>query len=289
MLGLQLRKKRLSRSTGGDLVIFAFLAAGAAFMALPLVFAISNAFKPLNELFIFPPQFFVRNPTMNNFTDLFVLMGKSWVPISRYFFNSVFIVSIGMLGNVITGSLAAYALSKHEFPGKNFLNELVVLSLMFAPAVTAIPNYLTISYIGWVNTYWAVIVPAWQWTLGLYLMKKFIDAMIPDTLIEAARIDGASELRIYARIVMPIVKPAWLTLVILVFQQLWGVTGGMFIYAEELKTLPYALSQLAAGGIARQGVASAVTLMMMSVPIVIFIINQSKIVETMGTSGMGGE
>jgi ABC-type glycerol-3-phosphate transport system permease component len=284
-----IRKKRLSRSLGGDLVIFFFLALGAAFMALPLVYTISQAFKPLNELFLFPPQFFVRNPTLNNFYDLLVLMGKSWVPISRYFFNSVFIVIGGLSGNLITGSLAAYALSKHDFPGRKAINQIIVLSLMFAPAVTSIPNYLTIATLGWVDTYWAVIVPHWQWTLGLYLMRNFMEAMVPDTIIDAARIDGASEFRIYAQIVMPMVKPAWLTLIILVFQNLWKETGGMFIYAENLKTLPYALGQLSSGGIARAGVASAISLIMISLPIIVFVINQSKIVETMGTSGMGGE
>lgn len=288
-MAIRIRKKRLSRSTGGDLVIFFFLALGAAFMAMPMVYTISQAFKPLNELWLYPPQFFVRNPTLNNFNDLLVLMGQSWVPITRYLFNSLFIVIVGMLGNVITGSLAAYALSKHVFPGRKLINEVIVLSLMFTPTVTAIPNYLTISTLGWVNTYWSVIVPQWQWTLGLYLMRNFITAMVHDSLLEAARIDGASEFRIYAQIVMPLVKPAWLTLVILVFQNLWRETGSMFIYAEELKTLPYALGQVAAGGIARAGVSAAITLVMMSVPIIVFIFNQSKIVETMGTSGMGGE
>lgn len=288
-MAIRIRKKRLSRSTGGDLVIFFFLALGAAFMAMPMVYTISQAFKPLNELWLYPPQFFVRNPTLNNFNDLLVLMGQSWVPITRYLFNSLFIVIVGMLGNVITGSLAAYALSKHVFPGRKLINEVIVLSLMFTPAVTAIPNYLTISTLGWVNTYWSVIVPQWQWTLGLYLMRNFINAMVHDSLLEAARIDGASEFRIYAQIVMPLVKPAWLTLIILVFQNLWRETGSMFIYAEELKTLPYALGQVAAGGIARAGVSAAITLVMMSVPIIVFIFNQSKIVETMGTSGMGGE
>jgi len=288
-VAIRIRKKRLSRSTGGDLVIFFFLALGAAFMAMPMVYTISQAFKPLNELWLYPPQFFVRNPTLNNFNDLLVLMGQSWVPITRYLFNSLFIVIVGMLGNVITGSLAAYALSKHVFPGRKLINEVIVLSLMFTPAVTAIPNYLTISTLGWVNTYWSVIVPQWQWTLGLYLMRNFITAMVHDSLLEAARIDGASEFRIYAQIVMPLVKPAWLTLIILVFQNLWRETGSMFIYAEELKTLPYALGQVAAGGIARAGVSAAITLVMMSVPIIVFIFNQSKIVETMGTSGMGGE
>ena len=108
---------------------------------------------------------------------------------------------------------------KHDFPGRKLVNEAIVLSLMFASAVTNIPNYLTISYLGWVNTHWSIIVPAWQWTLGLYLMKNFIDAMVPNTLIEAARIDGASEFRVYAQVVMPIVKPAWLTLIILVFPE----------------------------------------------------------------------
>lgn len=288
-MAIRIRQKRLSRSTGGDIFIFFFLALGAAFMALPMVYTISQAFKPLNELWLFPPQFFVRNPTWDNFSDLLVLMSNSWVPITRYFFNSTFIVVIGMLGNVIAGSLAAYALAKHQFPGKKVMNEIIVLSLMFAPAVTQIPNYLTMSWLGWVNKYWSVIVPQWQWTLGLYLMRNFIVAMVPDTLLEAARIDGASELRIYGQIVMPIVKPAWLTLIILVFQNLWKEQGNLFLYAEEIKTLPYALNQVAQGGIARFGVASAITLMMMIPPIVIFVINQSKIVETMGTSGMGGE
>ncbi|NLY11294.1 MAG: carbohydrate ABC transporter permease [Firmicutes bacterium] len=283
---IQLRKKRLSRSAGGDFVIFLFLAAGAAFMSLPLVYSISQAFKPLNELFLFPPQFFVRNPTLDNFNDLLVLMGQSWVPISRYFFNSIFIVVFGMLGNVIFASIAAYTLSKHKFPGKKLVNEMIVLSLMFAPAVVSIPQYLVISWGKMINTPWAVIVPAWGSTLGLYLMRNFIEAMVDDSLLESARIDGASELRIYWQIVMPIVKPAWLTLIILVFQSLWATTGGMFIYAEQWKTLPYALNQIIAGGIARAGVAAAVTLVMMSVPIIVFVFNQSKIVETMGTSGL---
>lgn len=283
---IRLRKRRLSRSAWGDLFIFSFLAAGAAFTALPLVYAVSNAFKPMAELFIWPPQFFVRNPTLANFRDLFALMGKSWVPISRYLFNSLFIVIAGVTGNVIIASLAAYVLSIHEFPGKKFFNEIIILSLMFAAPVLDIPKYLLLSKLHWINTYAAVVVPTWGSTLGLYLMKKFIDSMVPHSLIEAARLDGASEFRIYAQVVMPIVKPAWLTLIILVFQQMWATTGGEFLYAEELKTLPYALNQIVQGGIARAGVAAAVTLMMMVVPITVFLFNQSKIVETMGTSGL---
>lgn len=280
------KNRRLSRSTGGDIAILIMLALGAAFMALPMVFAISNAFKPLNELFLFPPQLFVRNPTLNNFRDLFVLMSKSWVPMSRYIFNSLFIVIMGMVGNVLIASLAAYALSKHKFPGSKLFMGMIVLSLMFAKEVTNIPNYITIASLGWIDTYAAVIIPSWGSTLGLYLMKNFMDSMVDDSLIEAAKLDGAPEIRIFWNIVMPIVKPAWLTMIILIFQNLWKTTGGNFIYAEHLKTLPYALNQIVAGGVARQGVGAATTLLMMIVPILVFVINQSQIVETMGTSGL---
>ncbi len=281
-----LYRRRLNRGLAGDIVIFVFLTAAGIFTALPLVMAISNAFKPLNELFLFPPQFFVRNPTLQNFANLFNLMGQSWIPLTRYLSNSLVIVIFGLLGNLFFGSLAAYALSKHNFFGKNFINTMIVLSLMFAPAVVTIPRYLTIAAFGWIDSYLAVIVPAWASTLGLYLLRNFIDAMVPDALLESARLDGASEFYIYWHIVMPIVKPAWLTLIILTFQQLWGETGGQYIYSEALKPLPYALDQIVKGGVARQGVGSAVALVMMMVPITVFIINQSQIVETMGTSGI---
>jgi ABC-type glycerol-3-phosphate transport system permease component len=275
-----------TRSFGGDLAVLLFIAAAAAFSALPLVYAISNAFKPLNELFLWPPQFFVRNPTMANFYDLLVLMSSSWVPFSRYLVNTLVITLGGTVGHVVLASLAAYALAKHDFPGSKWMFSVVVLSLMFAKQVTAIPNYLITSVLGLVDTHWAIILPAWAMSLGLFLMKQFIEAMIPDALLESARIEGASEWTIFWKIVMPNVRPGWLTLIILSFQALWGETGGQFIYSEQLKTLPYALSQIVSGGIARAGVAAAVGVIMMILPITVFVINQSKVIETMGASGI---
>lgn len=275
-----------TRSFGGDLAVLLFIAAAAAFSALPLVYAISNVFKPLNELFLWPPQFFVRNPTMANFYDLLVLMSSSWVPFSRYLVNTLVITLGGTVGHVVLASLAAYALAKHDFPGSKWMFSVVVLSLMFAKQVTAIPNYLITSVLGLVDTHWAIILPAWAMSLGLFLMKQFIEAMIPDALLESARIEGASEWTIFWKIVMPNVRPGWLTLIILSFQALWGETGGQFIYSEQLKTLPYALSQIVSGGIARAGVAAAVGVIMMILPITVFVINQSKVIETMGASGI---
>ena len=268
------------------MLIFVVLLADAAFSALPLIYIVSNAFKPLNELFLFPPQFFVRNPTLDNFKDLLIIMADSWIPFSRYLFNTLFITIVGTGGHVIFASMAAFVLAKHQFRGRKLFFTLVVFSLMFSQEVVAIPKYLTMTYLGWIDHYAAIILPAWAMSLGLFLMKQFIDAMIPDTLLEAARLDGASELRIFWQIVMPIVKPAWLTLTIYSFQELWRRFGGEFIYSEQLKTLPYAFNQIISGGIAWAGVSSAVALVMMGVPIIIFIINQSKVVETMATSGL---
>ena len=279
------RAKRLNRSMGGTIALFLLLTLVGAFMAMPLVLTINNAFKPLDELFYFPPRFLVRNPTLNNFADLFILMSESWVPFSRYILNTVLITGAGVVGHVLLASMAAYPLAKNNFPFKNLIFGVVVLSLMFSATVTQIPNYMIISALGINNTYLAVILPAFAGSLGLYLMKQFME-QIPDSLVESGRLDGASEYRIYWSIVMPNVKPAWLTLVILMFQWLWGATGGVFLRSEQLKPLSYALNQIVAGGIARAGAGAAVGLILMSVPIIFFVISQSNIIETMTTSGM---
>lgn len=282
---LKARRTRLNRSLGGNIAVFAFLIIVAAFMSLPLIYTAFNAFKPLDELFIFPPRLFVRNPTLDNFADLFTLMSNSWVPFSRYILNTVIITVAGVAGHVIFASAAAYPLAKHDFPGKGLLFGVVVLSLMFSGNVTAIPNYMIISALGINNTYLAIIFPAFASSLGLYLMKQFME-QIPDSLLESARLEGASEMKIFWIIVMPNVKPAWLTLMILMFQSLWGNSGSSFLRSEQLKPLSYALNQIVQGGIARAGAASAVGLLLMSVPITLFIINQSRVIETMTTSGM---
>jgi len=254
-------------------------------MLLPLIFAVSNAFKPFDELFLYPPRFFVRNPTIQNFRDLFVLIGSSWVPFSRYILNSVTITLAGSVGHVIFASLAAYALEKHRFPGRNLLFAVVVFSLMFSHHVTGIPSFIIMTRLDWIDRLPSLIVPAWGMSLGLFLMKQFM-TQVPEALLESARIDGANEFVIFWKIVMPMVKPAWITLFILSFQGLWNNSGGTYIYSEENKPLPFALGQIVAGGIGRAGAAAAVAVIMMAVPLTIFIISQSKVIETMATSGI---
>lgn len=279
------KEKKLNRSMAGNTLLFVLMGICGVAMAIPLVMLINNALKPLDELFQFPPKIFVRNPTLENFSDLFILMNDTWVPFSRYMLNTIIITGGGMVGHVIIASLAAYPLAKHNFPGKKILFQMVVLSMMFSWTVTQTPQYMIISWLGINNSYWALILPACAFGMGLYLMKQFME-QLPDSLMESARLDGASEFKIFWSIVMPNVKPAWLTLAIFQFQQMWGNTGGTFLRDEQLKPLQYALYQISAGGAARAGAGAAVTFMISAVPIIFFLICQSNVLETMTSSGM---
>lgn len=280
-----LKRRKPNRSKGGDIFIYVMLFLIALIMVFPLVFAVSNALKPMDELFRFPPTLFAKNPTFDNFQDLFVTMGKSWVPFSRYIFNTVFMTAAGTIGHLIVASMGAYVLAKYDFPGGRTFFNLVVTALMFNGYATVIPNYLVMSKLGWIDSYLSIIVPAFASPMGLFLMKQFMEGL-PTTLIEAAKIDGCKEMRIFLKIVMPNVKPAWLTMIIFSVQSLWNNRASTFIYSEEKKTLVYAFQQIAAGGIARTGQAAAVTVVIMIVPIAIFIASESRILETMASSGI---
>ncbi len=276
----------LNRSVGGDAGITVILSIFGLFMFLPMYYTIIQSLKPMDELFYFPPRFYVANPTLDNFKSLFNLMADSWVPFSRYIFNTVLISVGGTFGNLVLSSLSAYALAKIDFPGSKFLFNVIQKSLMINAVVTGLVNFITLSYLGWIDTYLALIIPAWGSTLGLYLMKQFMETNVTTEVLESARLDGASELRTFWSIAMPMVKPAWLTLIIYSFQGLWNMGQTNLIYSEQLKTLNYAISQINAGGIARSGSSAAATVVMMMVPILVFVVSQSNIIETMGSSGM---
>lgn len=285
---LRTRKHRvvLNRSRGGDAGITFFLVIMGAFMFLPMLYTILQSLKPLDELWVFPPKFYVTNPTLKNFKDLFKLMNQNWVPFSRYLFNTVIISVGGTFGNLFLSSMAAYVLSKIKFPGRDGLFQLIVLSLMFHQTVGAIANFIIMSRLGWVDTLWAIIIPAWGSTLGLYLMKQFMESSVSDAVLESARLDGASEVKTFWTIAMPMVKPAWLTLIVYSFKDLWNTGSTIYIYSEQLKTFSYAIGQIISGGIVRAGAGAASTVVMMIVPIAVFVISQSNIIETMASSGM---
>ena len=278
-------RRKPNRSLGGDIGVYVFLLLCSVVMVFPLFYAITSSLKPLDELLKMPPDIIARNPTLDNYSDLFITLSQSWVPFTRYVYNTIFVTLFGTLGHVIIASMAAYVLAKYRFPGGNLFFRIVVVALMFSGYVTGIPNYLIMCRLHMVDTYWALILPAIGGSMGLFLMKQFMESF-PMSIIEAAKIDGAHEWTIFWKLVMPNVRPAWLTISIFSIQGLWNNPQTTYIYTEAKKMLSYALTQIQAGGIARTGQGNAVIVFTMSVPIIFFIFSQSQIMETMATSGL---
>ncbi len=282
----QSQYKRYTRSTAGSVGYFSILIIAGAFMVFPLLYCVITSFKPLDELLIFPPKFFVVRPTLANYKALPALLSNLQVPISRYVFNSVFIAFVSTFLSIIAGSLAAFTFSKSTVKGKTLLFTIVQVMLLYNAYTLSVPQYLIFSYLKMIDTYWVYILPAIPSAVNCFLMKQFMDVSVPDALIEAARIDGASILRIYWQIIMPIIKPAWMTVLLFSFQSMWSAVPGGTIFSEELKTLPYVMSSITAGGIARAGTSMAITVILMLPPIFVFLFTQSNVMETMSSSGI---
>ena len=280
--------RRYTRSRFGNFVIFTFLTVVGLVSVLPMVYCVCTAFKPLEELLIFPPRFFVSRPTWENFTALPTLLGNLHVPLSRYIFNSLFITGVSTALQILAASLAAFVFSKTNVKGRVALFYIVQFSLLYNGYTLAIPQFLIFNWTHIVDTYWVYILPAIPSSMGVFLMKQYMDSSIPGTLIEAAKIDGASLFRIYGSLIMPISKPAWMTLLLFSFQSMWSAVPSGTVYSESLKTLPYVMSSISSGGTARAGSAMAVTVMLMIPPILVYFISQSNVMETMSTVGMKG-
>lgn len=274
--------------SAGQLKFYAFLIPLCIFMALPIVFIFMNAFKPLDELFAYPPRFYVRNPTFNNFNALFAISSTSNIPASRYLFNSIIVAVVTVLCTLVISTAAGYVLSKKRFRLRPVLMEINNLALMFCSVAVAIPRYFVISNLGLLDSFAANIIPLLATPVGVFLVKQFIDGL-PDALIEAAIIDGANDYQILLKIIMPLVKPALSTLTIMTFQSAWGATEAStnYINNESLKTFAFYLSTLSASGtVSGQGVAAAATLIMFVPNLVIFVFMQSKVMSTMAHSGI---
>lgn len=279
--------RRVSRSTAGNVTVIVFLLVFGVFMILPIYYMVISSLKPTSELFYFPPKFYVIKPTLQNFLSLIKLQSQSDVPFERYLFNSVFVTVVATWGYVLIASMAAYALAKHKFPLKNVISQGVVFAILFRPEVTSVPLYILMVKMHIIDNYWAVILPAMAGSFGVFLLQQFLEN-VPNEMIEAARIDGASEFAIYRKLIMPMLKPAWMTVVIFTFISIWNNTAVQFIYSENMKMLPAMLSSLSTAGITRTGVAAAVGVLMMIPSVVIFLFSQNSIVETMAHSGLKG-
>ncbi|TAH73683.1 MAG: carbohydrate ABC transporter permease [Anaerolineaceae bacterium] len=281
------KKKVLNRSIGGTIFIFLILITLGAFMLLPIVYAIVTAFKPVNEIFIYPPKFWVQNPTIANFIAMIEITQETWVPFERSLFNSVFVSVAGTALYIIIASMAAFPLAKKKNKFIAIYYQVVVLAILFRPEVTRTPLYIIMSGMGLLNSYLSIILPILAGSFGVFLMRQFM-LTIPDEILEAAKVDGANDYMVFFRLVMPLVKPAWMTLTIFTFNSLWNTGDTQYIYNEEMKTLTAVLQSISSAGIARAGAGAAVALILMIPPIVVFIISQSSVMETMSHTGIKG-
>ncbi len=278
--------RKYTRSLGGNIVYFGFLIIFGLFAILPLVYTVITSFKPLDELLLFPPKFYVVRPTLENFKVLPSLLSNLKIPLGRYIFNSLFVSVVATVLHIFVASGAAYTISKSKIKYKNAVFSLVQFALLFNAYTLGIPRYLIYSNLKMIDTYSVYILPYVASTLGVFLMKQFMDTGIPDALLEAAQIDGAGQFRVFFRIALPLVKPAWLTLALFAFRDMWQITGSGTIFTESLKTLPEVTATIAAGGLARSGSAMAMASIMMIPPIIVYLISQSSVKETMSTSGI---
>ena len=276
--------RKFTRSKFGNFLNFFLIFCAGLFTMLPLVYAVCTSFKPLDELMIFPPRFFVKRPTLGNYLVLPDLMSALKVPLSRYIFNSVAVSFVTSLIYIIVAAMAAYALAKSTFKGKNILFWIVQFALMFSGCTLSVPQYLVFSKMHIIDTYWIYLLPPMASTLGVFLMKQYIEGYLPEALLEAAKIDG--HYRIFFSIVLPIIKPACFTVFLFSFRDVWATVPNGTIFNEQLKTLPQIVNQITAGGIARSGSAMAVTVIMMIPPILVYLISQSNVVESMSSAGI---
>lgn len=278
--------KRYTRSKVGNFFYFAFIIIGGLFSILPLVYCISTSLKPLDEILIFPPRFLAHRPVLTNYIALPELLASLRVPLSRYIFNSLFITLGTTFLYVIVASMAAFVLCKSNIKFKKTIFYIIQFSLLFNAYTLAVPQYLIITWMNIIDTYWAYILPHFASTMGVFLMKQYMEGSLPNALLEAAKIDGAGYYRIFWQIVMPIIKPMWLTLTLFTFRDVWASVPAGTIFSETLKTLPTIMSQITAGGVARSGSAMAVTCILMIPPITVYLISQSNVMESMSSAGI---
>lgn len=279
----------LKKITIGTIIGYSALFLLLTFTSLPIIAMISRAFMPLDELFLYPPRIIVRKPTLVNFSDLLTSLNASAVPFTRYIFNSLLTTIATVFLTILVCSMGAFSLVKYKPDGSKTIFAIILAALMFSPHVTQIPNYMVVNTLGLINSHWSLIIPKLAVAYNFFLMKQFAE-QIPDTLLEAARIDGAGELRLFWIIAMPILKPAWSTLTVFAFVSNWNDYFSPLIYitSEAMKTLPVALQTLSggAGVVARAGTIGAATLLTTAPTIIIFTIMKGRVMQTMTYSGI---
>ncbi|HEX2913633.1 MAG TPA: carbohydrate ABC transporter permease [Chloroflexia bacterium] len=272
-------------------------------MVLPYYWMLIGAFKSVPELRKVPPTFIVQNPTFNNFYDpvgnkppdhtlgLFQRLTDAPWGFGSFFVNSLIVTTVITILSLLIASAAAYALAKLRIPGRNILFLLIVASMMVPWQVLFIPNFLTIKNLGWINSFQALIIPALPKAFAVFFLRQFMTSL-PDEMLEAARIDGASEFRIWWQIVMPLIRPALTAMSIFTILGEWNnfVWPLVVIQDSAHATIPLALSRLnqAFFGSSTLGVLMAGSLLASIPTVIMFLAFQKQFVEGIALSSVKG-
>lgn len=273
----------------GQIKLYLFVIPLVLLTGLPIIYIFFHAFKPMEELFAFPPKFITTNPTLDNFRLLFKASRSAGIPLSKYVFNTL-LITVSVVGSsMVLSSAAAYAMSKLKFKGRDFSFKINQLAIMFVPVAVMIPRYLVVEVLGLTDTYWSQILPLIPLPVAVFLLKQFVDT-VPDSLIEAAYMDGATDLRVFVKIIIPMIKPALATAFVLVFQQVWGAleASNYYINDESLKSLAFYMNTLSntSNGVAGQGIQAAASLILFIPNLIVFCILQKNVMNTMAHSGI---
>jgi multiple sugar transport system permease protein len=273
------------RRSRASIVLYVLLTLGLVLMVAPFVWMVLGSFKPQAEFLRLPPTWLPEAPTTNNYQRLI-----DQLDMPRFFFNSIVVAIAVTVGNLIFAPMLGYALAKLQFAGKGVLMGLVLATLMLPGAALLVPLFVLMSSLGLVNTYPSLILPFLAGPFGVFLTRQFF-AGLPDELLEAARMDGASEFRIFWTIAMPLAGPVLATLGILTFLGSWNSFIYPLVMAQEpqMYTLPVALATFATGQHqADHGMLMAGSLVLILPVLIIFVVLQRWITEGIATTGLKG-
>jgi len=265
--------------------IYIFLIVASLTMAIPYVWMFVTSIKPLEEIQAFPPSFVVKHPTVEPYKDLF-----SMVPMARYLFNSLFVAGCITLFIVFFTSLAGYAFAKHRFWGRDKIFLIFIASLMIPWQVNIIPGFIIVKKLGWLNTYRGLIIPSMACcAFGIFLNRQFIYS-IPDDLIDAARIDGCSEFKIYLLVILPLIKPVLATLSIFTFLQQWNnfVWPLVITHTSDMRTIPLGLAVLTGQFGANYAMVMAGAVVATLPMLVVYLMFQKYIIKGIALTGLKG-
>jgi ABC-type glycerol-3-phosphate transport system permease component len=272
----------MSQKKISEIIIYIILFIGAMVVLFPFIWMVLTALKPPHEALAYPPIFFPKNPTLDNFIKVF-----TQVPFSRYLLNSIYVSTVITVSTLFFCSLGGYVFAKHKFPLRDFIFLGVIAKLMIPNQVQLIPMYFITQRLHLIDNLWGIIVPGLMGAFGIFFMRQFFFG-VPDSLLEAGKIDGLSEFGLYFKIALPLCKPALATLAIITFIYAWDdfMWPLIIINSQENMTLPLGLAVFEGHYFAQYGLTMAAATVSILPMLIVYLFMQKQIIESMAYTGI---